>query len=482
MIHHKGKFGIALLLASISIAQAQDLKPEELYKKTLPSVMTLFVEQKDGSKWQGTGFLALKDGLAVTAWHVVKDAKSVMAKFSDGEVFESSGLIDKDELRDVAIIKVKVFGRPKLDLKADDPAVGSKAFTIGAPKGLEFSIADGLVSQIQTIKGVKYYQNSIPTSHGNSGGPVLNANGSVIGVVSWGRTDGQDLNFAIPAPYVLGLDSTLPTTEWSAVTGAPSSSTETPNTASMTKVADADFDKMAFDSWEVAYNMNVAFQMTVESVVRVNNGFRSGVPTDLYRRQRASVAMQEKLKSVKSENSVRENLRVSMLDDLTNLNSATLLLIESVKAAQIGNGWQGNASDTLKRGYALLQDFIANQKKDNLKPFLALGLDTTDRCPNRIKEQIGITPDSAGYLIGIGNFTDIDQRFIVFVVKGQLAEKFGLKSGDMLKELDGKAVESILQFKKDLKAFLGKKVKVVVIREGKDLTIELKVPAELAKP
>jgi hypothetical protein len=83
-----------------------------------------------------------------------------------------------------------------------------------------------LISQIQTIedttgleivKGTRCYQFSCPSSPGNSGGPLVDARGEVLGVVDWQRTDAQNLNFAVPISYVLGLDTTLPTQPWAAV-------------------------------------------------------------------------------------------------------------------------------------------------------------------------------------------------------------------------------------------------------------------------
>ena len=114
----------------------------------LPSIMTLHVAKKDGSAVLGTGFMAIKDGMAVTARHVVKDAVRVSAHFSDGEDFDASGLVDKDEKRDLALIKIKVAGRALLSLSPSLPDIGSKAFVISAPKGLEFSISDGLVTDV----------------------------------------------------------------------------------------------------------------------------------------------------------------------------------------------------------------------------------------------------------------------------------------------------------------------------------------------
>jgi hypothetical protein len=208
--------GLAQGLATQQRSPTGNLTAEELYKKVLPSVMTIVVDKPKGGS-QGTAFLVSKDGLALTAWHVVKDGRRAVAKFSDGEEFEISGLVDKDEKRDLALVRVKVFGRPHLPLEGTDPAVGSKAYVVGAPRGMEFSISDGLISQIQIIDGMKQLQYTCPTSPGNSGGPVMNEKAQVVGVVSWGLRDSQNLNFAVPVSYALGLDTTLPTQPFDSV-------------------------------------------------------------------------------------------------------------------------------------------------------------------------------------------------------------------------------------------------------------------------
>lgn len=188
-----------------------------LYNKVLPSVMTLHVVRKGGGTVTGTAFLAFKDGIAVTAWHVVADAKEATVKFADGAEYDVSGLIDKDERRDVALIRVKVAGKPLLSLQGTNPAVGTKAYAVGAPQGLEFSLSEGIVSQLRTEKGIDAVQFTCPVSQGNSGGPLLDSEGRVLGVVSAQVRDGQNLNFASPAVYAMGLDQTLPTKPWDTV-------------------------------------------------------------------------------------------------------------------------------------------------------------------------------------------------------------------------------------------------------------------------
>lgn len=140
----------AILTVSVQAA-AQDLRPEDIYAKAVPSIATLRIEKADGTVGLATAFLALQDGVAVTAWHVVNGATRATAKFPDGEEFEVSGLIDRDVIRDVALIRVKVSGRPLLQFTTKESAVGSKTYVLGSPQGLEFTISDGLVSQIQSL-------------------------------------------------------------------------------------------------------------------------------------------------------------------------------------------------------------------------------------------------------------------------------------------------------------------------------------------
>jgi len=192
----------------------QELAPEELYERVLPSVMTLKVETKDGESFVGTAFLALDEGIAVTAWHVISDAIKVTAKFSDNQRFEVVGIVDKNEQKDLALLRVKTTGRPQVVLGSAKPRVGARVYVIGAPKGFDFSITDGLISQFQKVDGFRQYQVSCPISPGNSGGPIVNSKGEVLGVTAWSRKDAQNLNFAIPVSDVLGLNPALPVIAW----------------------------------------------------------------------------------------------------------------------------------------------------------------------------------------------------------------------------------------------------------------------------
>jgi hypothetical protein len=205
---------VSAFLAGVFNASSEP-SPQKIYQKALPSVMTLEIENQVGDKFVGTAVLALASDVAVTAWHVVCDARTVWATFADGTRVKVVGCIDKDGGKDLALLKLdkKVRGRcASLNLDVQD--VATRAYVIGTPKGYGFSITDGLVSQIRRVDGFPQYQVSCPISPGNSGGPLLDERGRVIGIVSWTKTDAQNMSFAIPSREIFSLKATRTVTPW----------------------------------------------------------------------------------------------------------------------------------------------------------------------------------------------------------------------------------------------------------------------------
>jgi S1-C subfamily serine protease len=211
-------FAFAVLLG-VALCGAQELPPERIYEQSLRSVLTLRLENKSGDRYVGSAFLAIKEGVAVTAWHVVHDAVKVTARFADGTPFEVHGVIDYDEVKDLALIKVEAKERPLMTLSTATPPVGTRTYVIGSPKGYEFSIGDGLLSQIQKVDGFNQYQVSCPFSPGNSGGPILNTRGEVVGVAAWTRNGAQNVNFATPVSELAQLNPDKPLVRWKELQG-----------------------------------------------------------------------------------------------------------------------------------------------------------------------------------------------------------------------------------------------------------------------
>lgn len=180
--------------------------PVEIYDDALESVVTLEVVTHGGESFVGSGFVAGRPGLIATAWHVVHDARSMVATFADGTEFDAFKIPDGvDAKHDLALLQLeKPYGRP-VEFAAEPARVASKIYVIGAPRGYSFSIVDGLISQLQQVDGYQQYQISCPISPGNSGAPLIDERGAVVGVVSWSKRGAQNLNFAVPTAHLAGL-------------------------------------------------------------------------------------------------------------------------------------------------------------------------------------------------------------------------------------------------------------------------------------
>jgi S1-C subfamily serine protease len=205
-LHRTLWLGLWLANACASAGLCAALTPEKLYQKVLPSVITLEVTNQCGEKFVGSAVLALADDVVLTAWHVVSDARSVYAVFADGQRVNVIGCIDYDGGRDLALLKLeRQLPHRRAALGRELSAVAARAYVIGSPKGYDFSITDGLISQIRSVQGSPQYQLSCPISPGNSGSPVFNQRGEVIGIASWTKAGAQNLSFAIPTQNFLRL-------------------------------------------------------------------------------------------------------------------------------------------------------------------------------------------------------------------------------------------------------------------------------------
>ncbi|MDE3257675.1 MAG: hypothetical protein OYM47_07585 [Gemmatimonadota bacterium] len=211
-----------------SAAHASDNPPDAAYGKARASVVVLEVEKRNGSRVRGMGFLALDSRIAVTTWDLVDDAVGVVARFESGEAFGVSGLIDSDEKRNVALIRIKVFGRPLLELDAGDTVEIKETFIVETVEGEAFRLVDGKMSPAEIVDGVRSYPLGAAASAGGNGGPLLDESGRVIGVVSTHAGEGRVSARAIPSVYALGLDYTLPTRPWQKARRGPERLETTP--------------------------------------------------------------------------------------------------------------------------------------------------------------------------------------------------------------------------------------------------------------
>ena len=167
----------------------------------------------------GSGFIVSPDGYIVTNAHVVDGASEVIVKLTDRREYTAK-VIGTDKRTDIALVKIDAKNLPALDLAAK-PAVkrGEWVIAIGSPFGFENSVSAGVVSGVhRALPGgqmTPFIQTDVAVNPGNSGGPLLNAQGQVVGVNSqiYSRSGGyMGLSFAIPVDVAAKVANQLKTT------------------------------------------------------------------------------------------------------------------------------------------------------------------------------------------------------------------------------------------------------------------------------
>jgi tetratricopeptide (TPR) repeat protein len=209
----KNLLGMALLLVVVAIGSLAPVYSAEeemvaLVDKIKPSVVTILVfNEKDKIVSQGSGFF-ISDNRIVTNRHVIENAHHASIKTALGGSFPVKGILAEDELKDLAVLSVKV---PKnqykpLTLSKSLPKEGREIVVIGSPLGLEHTVSNGIVSAIRDLPGFgEIIQITAPVSPGSSGSVVVDKSGVVIGVVVSQFSAGQNLNFSIPASQIQKL-------------------------------------------------------------------------------------------------------------------------------------------------------------------------------------------------------------------------------------------------------------------------------------
>lgn len=167
-------------------------------------------------KGQGSGFIVSADGYILTNTHVVDDADEVVVKLSDRREFRAK-VIGSDEKTDVALLKIEAADLPKVTI--GDPAklrVGEWVLAIGAPFGFENSVTAGIVSakgrSLPQENYTPFIQTDVAVNPGNSGGPLFNLKGEVVGINSQiiSRSGGyMGLSFAIPIDVAMEVMAQL---------------------------------------------------------------------------------------------------------------------------------------------------------------------------------------------------------------------------------------------------------------------------------
>ena len=202
--------GLALLCTVFGQIDSRPQKTAaQIARDAFPSVVLLMLEDAKGQPFKlGSGFFVAKDTIA-TNFHVIDGAAAGYAKIvGQPTKFTIVGIVAMDPLHDLALLQLANSSAAPLPI-ADKLGIniGDAIYAIGNPIGLEGTFSQGIVSGVRALGPDRILQITAPISPGSSGGPVLDQTGTVVGVSVMSVVSGQNLNFAIPAEYVVRLQS-----------------------------------------------------------------------------------------------------------------------------------------------------------------------------------------------------------------------------------------------------------------------------------
>lgn len=218
---HVGLAAIAIALAGRSLADEANSATEadkatptsnektvaEIARQAQPSVVVITTGGRNGEEQGlGTGFVVSADGLIATNLHVIGEARPISVKFSDGREQAVTAVHASDRSLDLAVVRVDARGLPTLEFGDEDQIQqGQRVVAIGNPLGLRHSLVEGIISARRRMEGRDMIQLAIPIERGNSGGPVLDRQGRVIGIVTMKSAVTANLGFAIQVNHLRRL-------------------------------------------------------------------------------------------------------------------------------------------------------------------------------------------------------------------------------------------------------------------------------------
>ena len=195
------------------IESLQTQSPKDVYETVHKSVVVVRTDSG-----QGSGFLfgASDDNYILTNWHVIEGASEIEVEFYDRTI-SNAVLIGTDAYSDVAVImseKTPIDSKPLRLVNSSNLSIGQQLVAIGNPLGREGSLSSGIVSQINMKLNLEEVPILVPViqidltiAPGNSGGPLLDLNGNVVGITNAGTDYG--FNFAIPSNIVSRVSSSI---------------------------------------------------------------------------------------------------------------------------------------------------------------------------------------------------------------------------------------------------------------------------------
>src|SRR5437762_2140248 len=178
--------------------------PEQVFQRASVSVVVVHVSDAAGEPVsQGSGIVVSR-GTVITNCHVAQAGPQLTASHLGKSFAATLQYADTD--RDLCQLSVPKLDAPSVSLgDSKNLKVGQRVYAVGAPEGLELTLSEGLISALRSVADLRYIQTTAPISHGSSGGGLFDTQARLIGITTFYVSDGQNLNFALPADWIQGL-------------------------------------------------------------------------------------------------------------------------------------------------------------------------------------------------------------------------------------------------------------------------------------
>ena len=176
-----------------------EMNSTDLAEYVQQRTVTVNVDTVDGSSVSGSGFFIDDQGTIITNNHVINGATSMSVEVSDGGNYPVQTIVDFSEVYDLAILKIDITDNPYLEISTDEVKTGEQVYAVGSALGtLTGSFTGGTVSSAsRTVGLINCIQMDAAISSGNSGGPLVDIYGDVVGINTYSYSGGENLNLAI---------------------------------------------------------------------------------------------------------------------------------------------------------------------------------------------------------------------------------------------------------------------------------------------
>ena len=189
------------------------LSGEAVFDLAKDSAAEIITYDKTGAEFaMGSGFVYKNDGQIITNYHVIEEAYSADVIIENNK-YPVLKVLSYDINRDIAVLKINATNLKELPICSQPLKTGSQIYAIGSSKGFTATFTQGIVTtSSRIIDNVSYIQHDAPISSGNSGGPLLNGFGEIVGINTMTAKESQNLNFAIAVKEIDNLSFSSPMT------------------------------------------------------------------------------------------------------------------------------------------------------------------------------------------------------------------------------------------------------------------------------